>query len=39
MQAGVSPWEASGSLGMSVQVLEKTYGHHHPDWQKAASEV
>lgn len=39
MQAGVSPWEAAGALGMSLKVLESTYGHHHPDWQKAASEV
>jgi integrase len=39
MQAGVSPWEASVSLGMSLAVLERTYGHHSPDWQRAASEV
>jgi hypothetical protein len=39
MQAGVSPWQAAGSLGMSVRVLEATYGHHHPDWQKEAAEV
>jgi len=39
MQAGVSPWEAAGSLGMSVEMLEMTYGHHHPDWQKAAAAV
>jgi hypothetical protein len=24
-------WEAAGFLGMSVAVLEKTYGHHHPN--------
>lgn len=39
MQAGVSPWEAAGSLGMSMKVLETTYGHHHPDWQKDAASV
>lgn len=39
MQAAVSPWEAAGSLGMSVRMLEQTYGHHHPDWQKEAAEV
>ena len=39
MQAGVSPWEAAGHLGMSVQVLERVYGHHHPDYQRRASEV
>jgi len=31
MQAGVDLWEAAGFLGMSVQTLEKNYGHHHPD--------
>jgi integrase len=39
MQAAVSPWEAAGSLGMSARMLEVTYGHHHPDWQKEAAEV
>lgn len=31
MQAGVLAWDAAGYLGMSVQVLEDVYGHHHPD--------
>ena len=39
MQAGVDKWEAAGSLGMSVETLERVYGHHHPDWQKNAAEV
>lgn len=39
MQAGVEMWEAAGSLGMTVQTLEQTYAHHHPDWQKSAAEV
>lgn len=39
MQAKVDPWQAAGSLGMSMRTLERTYGHHHPDWQKEASEV
>lgn len=39
MQAGVSPWEVAGSLGMSMKVLETVYAHHHPDWQAAAAEV
>jgi len=30
MQAGVDLWEAAGFLGMSVQILERVYGHHHP---------
>lgn len=39
MQQGIPPWEASKALGMSVAVLERVYGHHHPDWQKDAAEV
>lgn len=39
MQARVPIWEAAGSLGMTVKTLEDVYGHHHPDWQKTASEV
>ena len=37
MKAGVSLWDAAKALGMSVAVLESTYGHHHPDWQKDAA--
>jgi integrase len=32
MKAGISLWEASKQLGMSVAVLESTYGHWHPDF-------
>jgi len=39
MQAGVDKWEASGSLGMTVEMLETVYGHHHPDFQRAAAEA
>lgn len=31
MQRGVPVWEAAGYLGMSVEILEAHYGHHHPD--------
>lgn len=31
MQAGVSVWQASGYLGMSVETLSRIYGHHHRD--------
>jgi integrase len=31
MQAGVEPWEAAGYLGMTVETLERVYGHHSPD--------
>jgi integrase len=36
MLNGVSIWEAAGFLGMSPELLERTYGHHHPDHQKNA---
>jgi hypothetical protein len=26
------PWQAAGHLGMSLEVLLYTYGHHHPDY-------
>lgn len=39
MQAGIDPWEAAGHLGMSVETLTRTYGHHHADFQRKAAEV
>lgn len=37
MQRGVDLWDAAGFLGMTVQQLEATYGHHHPDYQRDAA--
>jgi hypothetical protein len=37
MQAGVGKWEAAGFLGMTVEMLDRVYGHHHPDHLKAAA--
>lgn len=37
MQNGADLWGAAGLLGMSVELLEQTYGHHHPDYQRAAA--
>jgi integrase len=34
MQRGVDPWEAAKYLGMTVEMLERVYGHHHPDFLK-----
>ncbi|MGZ3581799.1 MAG: site-specific integrase, partial [Ktedonobacterales bacterium] len=39
MQEGVDLWQAAGHLGMTPAVLQKTYGHHHPDFQKDAAAV
>jgi integrase len=30
MQAGTDLWEAAGFLGMSPEMLDRVYGHHHP---------
>jgi integrase len=37
MQQGVDTWEAAQFLGMSVQLLQTTYGHHRPGWQTGAA--
>jgi integrase len=39
MQKGVDLWDAAGFLGMTVQQLETTYGHHHPEFQREAAEA
>ncbi|WP_420966015.1 tyrosine-type recombinase/integrase [Bradyrhizobium sp. B120] len=38
MQRGADPWQAAGYLGMSLDVLLNTYGHHHPDYLADAVE-
>ncbi|WP_244413417.1 tyrosine-type recombinase/integrase [Methylorubrum extorquens] len=37
MQQGVNLWEAAGYLGMTPEMLQKVYGHHHPDFQNEAA--
>jgi hypothetical protein len=37
MQRGVPIWQAAGYLGMSAQMIERTYGHHHPDYMRGAA--
>lgn len=34
-QAGVPVWEAAGAAGMTADMFEKVYGHHHPEFQKS----
>ena len=36
MQSGADKWEAAGYLGMTLETLERVYGHHHPDYLKSA---
>jgi integrase len=38
MQSGCDIWAAAGWLGMSPEVLERVYGHHHPDFQREVAE-
>jgi integrase len=38
MQQGSDVWEAAGYLGMSPELLERVYGHHHPDFQSDVAE-
>jgi len=37
LNAGVPVWEVAGYVGMSVQMVEKHYGHHSADYQSAAA--
>jgi integrase len=39
MQKGIDPWEAASALGMTIQMIQAHYAHHHPDFQKRAAEV
>jgi integrase len=39
MQNGADLWDAAGYLGMTVQTLERVYGHHHPDHQSSARDA
>jgi len=37
MEANVDVWKAAGFLGMTVEVLERHYAHHRPDYQSDAA--
>ena len=39
MQAGVDKWEAAGFLGMTIEMLDRVYGHHHPDHLRKAAQA
>lgn len=38
MQAGAKPWDLAGLVGMSLEMIERVYGHHHPDFQREAAD-
>lgn len=37
MQNRADPYALSGMLGMTLEVLQDVYGHHHPDHNRAAA--
>ena len=37
MQSGIDKWEAAGFLGTGVEMLDRVYGHHHPDHLRTAA--
>lgn len=39
MQAGADKWAAAGFFGLTLDMLESTYGHHHPDYMRSAVEA
>jgi integrase len=39
MQSGADLWQTAGFLGMTVEMLQDRYGHHHPDYQRDTAEA
>ncbi len=39
MRQKIDPVDAAAFLGMTVEQYLRTYGHHHPDWQKDAADA
>jgi integrase len=39
MQNGADLWQAAGFLGMTPEMLQARYGHHHPDFQRDVAEA
>lgn len=39
LQSGVDKWEAAGFMGMSVEMLDRVYGHHHPAHLQSAARL
>jgi integrase len=37
LQAGVNPWEVAGFTGMTLEMVQQVYGHHHPDHLRDAA--
>ena len=39
MQNGIDKWAAAGFFGVGLNLLERVYGHHHPDHLRSAVEA
>lgn len=39
MQRGANKWHVAGFFGISLDMLERVYGHHHPDFMRSAVEA
>jgi hypothetical protein len=39
MQRSAGPWKAAGFLGISVELIPDTYGHHHPEFSREEAAV
>ena len=39
MQRGIDKWAAAGFFGLTLDMIEGTYGHHHPDHLRSAVEA
>jgi integrase len=37
LQAGIDPWKAAGLVGMTVDMVQQVYGHHHPEHLRDAA--
>jgi integrase len=37
LQGGVDPWQVAGFTGMTVEMVQQVYGHHHPEHLRAAA--
>jgi len=37
LQAGVNPWAVAGFTGMTLEMVQQVYGHHHPDHLRDAA--
>ena len=39
MQRGADKWAAAGFFGLTLDMIERVYGHHHPDHLRSAVEA